>query len=220
MKLGKLFATLALAAPLVVATPAFADDAWKASTSFTYSGQAAIKIVEPKGMKVLFTGSDGKPAEDTLPAVISVANQDAFVPVTFVAEDGSKHTEKFEVKRGQTTEVHVVHTAKGAAAAAPTAAPARKVIGHLVNASAACPNSNGWNARLDFVGKVDGNTAASIRSPRITSASPGAATRQIRSRFSSPSRRQVHGTRKGRRLAPRPFLHSMVQRILIGIGTG
>ena len=26
----------------------------------------------------------------------------------------------------------------------------------------ACPNSSGWNARLDFVGKVDGNTAASI----------------------------------------------------------
>lgn len=106
LTLLSVFTTMVLSGPAQAA-----DEDWKLDASFAEAKRASIKVVSPKGMKLQFS-EKGIDKEDRAPHVIQVADEDAYVPITFIAADGEKYTEKVEVKRGQTSILKAVYTPK------------------------------------------------------------------------------------------------------------
>lgn len=117
------------------------EPVWKVETSFSVavSKKASIKLLAPKGMKIQFA-ENGVQKEDTIPYVLQVPNDDAFIPVTFIGEGSDKFSEKIEVKHGQASEVKVLYT------------PAPKIVLHKGKVAVkGCPAELAW--RIVMTGK-------------------------------------------------------------------
>ncbi|NOU29044.1 MAG: hypothetical protein HOO96_14175 [Polyangiaceae bacterium] len=144
---------LALAFVTTLAVPASAE--WTKTESHEYSAKTSLKITEPANApnaKVTVTiGNETK--EESLPAIFSLPDTDAYIPVKVVAADGDVWTGKVEVKAHKQTVLQLTHVAKGAPAAA---APGHKYIGRFENATNLCSA----NDRVDkFVAMRDGKVA-------------------------------------------------------------
>jgi hypothetical protein len=141
---------LALAFVTTLAVPASAE--WTKTESYEYSAKTSLKITEPANAKVTVTiGNETK--EESLPAIFTLPDTDAYVPVKVVAADGDVWTGKIEVKAHKQTVLQLTHLAKGAPAAA---APGHKYIGRFENATNLCSAGD----RVDkFVAMRDGKVA-------------------------------------------------------------
>lgn len=144
----KLVRILALALVTSFSVPAAAE--WTKTESHEYSAKTSLKIVEPAHAKVTVTiGNETK--EESLPAIFSLPDADAYVTVKIVAADGETWSGKVEVKAHKQTLVHFNHVPKAAPATA--SAPLHKLMGRLENATNACRASD----RVDkFVVMKDG----------------------------------------------------------------
>ena len=150
----KLVRCLVLAVVTTFALPAAAE--WTKTETHEYSAKTSLKIVDPVHAKAFVTiGNETK--EESLPAIFSLPDHDAYVPVKIVAADGDTWVGKVEVKAHKQTVVHMNHVPK-AAPAAPSA-PAHKLIGRIENATNLCRASD----RVDkYVIMKDGKVAHEI----------------------------------------------------------
>ncbi len=144
---------LAVAFVTTLAVPASAE--WTKTESYEYSAKTSLKITEaanaPNASVTVTIGTETK--QESLPAIFSLPDTDAYVPVKVVAADGDVWTGKVEVKAHKQTVLQLTHLAKGAPAAA---AAGHKYIGRFENATNLCAAAE----RVDkFVAMRDGKVA-------------------------------------------------------------
>jgi len=146
MKLARVFALAAVVTAF--ALPAQAE--WTKSESFEFSSKTSLKLVSAAhGKAFVKVGSETK--EETLPAIFALPDQDAYLEVKIVADDGDTWNGKIEVKAHKQTVVQLTHVPKAAAPAAAGAHP--KFIGRMENATHTCRSAD----RVDkFVVMKDG----------------------------------------------------------------
>jgi hypothetical protein len=144
---GRVF--LFVVASILFAGVSQADQPWSHTTGFAYAQKTSIKIIEPNGYKVSLT-VDGRPKEDTVPAVFNLPDHDAFLPLTITAPDGKHWTGKIEVKAHQQTTVKFTYAAPGAPAPQ-NAGPARKFMGRVYNVTNYCHPQRRYELRFEFL---------------------------------------------------------------------
>jgi hypothetical protein len=152
----KFFSMMSLVVATTLTVPAAAE--WTKAESHEYSAKTSLKIVEPAHAKVYVT-INGEQKEDSLPAIFTMPDHDAFVQVKVVAEDGDVWQGKVEVKAHKQTVLNLKHTAK---ASAPAAAPAHKMMGRVINTTNTCQRGDRVTR---FVFIKDGAEAASLEIP-------------------------------------------------------
>ncbi len=118
------------------------------TVSYAYSQATSIKVTSPANFKIKVQVG-GQEKEDTIPAIISLPDQDAFVPVTIIAPDGKSWSGKIEVKAKQQATIAFTYTAQAAAPAA--AAPARKFIGKVTNLTNTCDATHQGTMHFEFL---------------------------------------------------------------------
>jgi len=156
MKLRSLLAPLAVGL-LLLSASAPADAGWQHNVAHKHvSGKTSLKITGADGLKAQVT-IDGTQKEDTIPAVFTLSDQDAFVPVTVTAADGKVFNQKIEVKAHQQTDLVVKYEPEAKAAAA---APGRKYLGHAGNFMSRCKDSR--ELKMEFLRSSDGASAGSV----------------------------------------------------------
>ncbi len=141
-----------LACVMSLSAVAHAEE-WSVTVEHKYSKEASIRVVEPEGYQVVAEG-----ASDTVPAVLKIANADAYVVVKFTAPSGRSWEKKIEVRTGHQSIVRVKHVPP---ADAPVAAPGkagRMHIGSVKNTTNKCGKST--NHKFDFM--ADGVLAKSF----------------------------------------------------------
>lgn len=152
MKFARIFALAAVVTAFAAFTvPAQAE--WTKSESFEFSSKTSLKLVSAAhGKAFVKVGSETK--EETLPAIFALPDQDAYLEVKIVADDGDTWNGKIEVKAHKQTVVQLTHVPKAAAPAAP-AGPHPKFIGRMENATHTCRAAD----RVDkFVVMKDGKS--------------------------------------------------------------
>ncbi|APR81645.1 Hypothetical protein A7982_06994 [Minicystis rosea] len=143
------FVCLAFLALSTVVGPRAAAEITK-SESFETSAKTSLKIPEPQGAHVFVTiGKEVK--DDATPAIFALPDADAYVNVKIVMSDGETWTGKVEIKAKHQTVLRFTQTKKGAAA--PSATPAARSTGSLVNTTDKCD----WPENIKFVINRDGN---------------------------------------------------------------
>ena len=131
---------------------------WTKTESFEYSAKTSLKVTDPPGAKISVTiGSEVK--EETLPAIFSLPDNDAFVTVKVIAADGETWNGKVEVKAHKQTVLKLGQTAKPAA---PTG-PGAKFIGKILNTSHECDRRK--RDTMKFVLMRDGKQAYEVVLP-------------------------------------------------------
>ncbi len=156
MKLRSLLIPTALGLFLFCAS-APADAGFQHNVAHKYvSGKTSLKITGADGLKASVT-VDGSAKEDTIPAVFSLPDHDAFIPVVITAADGKTFNQKIEVKAHQQTELTIKYEADGKPAAAPAG---RKYLGHAVSFMSRCKQSR--DLKMEFLRSSDGQSQASL----------------------------------------------------------
>ena len=135
MKFARIFALAAVVTAFAAFTvPAQAE--WTKSESFEFSSRTSLKLVSAAhGKAFVKVGTETK--EETLPAIFALPDQDAYLEVKIVADDGDTWSGKIEVKAHKQTVVQLTHVPKAAAPAAPSG-PHAKFIGRMENATHTC----------------------------------------------------------------------------------
>ncbi len=118
------------------------------TVTYGYSQGTSIKITSPANFKVKVQVG-GQEKEDTIPAIIALPDQDAYVPVTIIAPDGKSWTGKIEVKAKQQATVSFGYTADAAPAA--QAGAARKFIGKITNLTNTCDATHQGSMHFEFL---------------------------------------------------------------------
>ncbi len=115
---------------------AFADT-WSPTISAEHGkgGHTSLKIVEPHGLHVVVQTPSG-PHEDTIPTVVNLPDQDAFLMVTVTAANGEKWAQKVEIHAHKQTRLQLEH--RVATAAAGPQKKARKYIARAANFTSRC----------------------------------------------------------------------------------
>lgn len=129
---------------LFLAVVAFAASAAADMTkteSFEPSNRTSLKVLEPVGAHVFVTVAD-EVMEDTVPAIFSLPNQDAYVNVKIVASDGEKWSGKVEIKARLQTVLRLAQAKKDGRGPGTV-----KFSGRLVNSTDHCS----WPENLKFV---------------------------------------------------------------------
>jgi hypothetical protein len=163
---------MALVAGVLVSAAAAAKGAWSHTVTHRYSGKTSIKITEPKGMSVTVTvGEEVK--KDTIPAIITLADEDRFVPVTITAKDGHTWAEKIEVRAKQQTALSVNYTAPPKATPAQKAKKKRRYAGTLASAAGkSCGKKwRGRDIKLELIDVDSGDATAAHRFSKDSTAS-------------------------------------------------
>jgi hypothetical protein len=142
---------VAIACVMSVSTIAHAEE-WSLSSEHKHSKSASIRVVEPEGYKVTV----GE-ATDTVPAVMAIANTDAYVVVKMTAPSGRTWEKKVEVRANHQTILRIKHTPPGDA---PKAEPSKvkKHIGTVQNTTNKCQKRT--YHKFDFM--ADGAVVRSI----------------------------------------------------------
>jgi hypothetical protein len=158
MKLRSLLAPAAVGLFLLSAS-ATADAGWQHNVShkFAANSKTTLKITGADGLKASVT-IDGNAKEDTIPAIFSLPDHDAFIPVTITSADGKVFNQKIEVKAHQQTDLAVKY--EGEAKAPAAAAPGRKFLGHAGSFMERCKESR--ELKMEFLRSSDGQSASSI----------------------------------------------------------
>lgn len=160
MKLRSLLVSL-VTSLLLLSASAVADAGWQHNLSHRHvSGKTSLKVTGADGLKVQIT-IDGSPKEDTIPAIFTLPDRDAYVPVTVVASDGQTFSQKIEIKSHQQAELVLRYEAPVAAPAA-AAAPGRRFMGHAFNATDRCKDADRWELKMDFLRRSDGSNVRSV----------------------------------------------------------
>jgi hypothetical protein len=124
------------------------------SESYDVSNATSLKILEPAGAHVFVTiGATVK--DDTIPAIFSLPDADAYANVKVVMKDGEAWTGKVEIKARRQTVVRFTQT-KGAP---PPPAANPRYTGRLVNTSDKCD----WPENVRFVVTHDGAQVAATQ---------------------------------------------------------
>jgi hypothetical protein len=157
MKLRSMLAPVAVGLFLLSAS-ATADAGWQHNVAHKYASNAktTLKVTGADGLKASIT-LDGAPKEDTIPAIFSLPDHDAFIPITITAADGKKFEQKIEVKAHHQTDLVVKYEGEAKAAAA---APGRKFLGHAGSFMERCKDVR--ELKMDFLRNSDGQSASSI----------------------------------------------------------
>src|SRR5688572_27441243 len=160
MKLRSLLAPVAVGLFLLSAS-ATADAGWQHNVShkFAANSKTTLKITGADGLKASVT-IDGNAKEDTIPAIFTLGDHDAFIPVKITAADGKSFEQKIEVKAHQQTDLVVKYEAD--AKAAPAAGPGRKYLGHTSSFMGRCSTKDQKDLKLEFLRSADGQSAAVI----------------------------------------------------------
>jgi hypothetical protein len=137
---------LVLVFTLLFPTVAFADS-WSHTTDSQPAQSSSVRVVEPEGYQVTINGR-----ADTVPAVFTLPNADAYVALSIVAPNGASWEKKIEVKPYRQTVVRITHKADAPnpARTAPAAKPSH--VGILFNTSHLCRNAKDRGAvRLEWI---------------------------------------------------------------------